>query len=103
MAADVEAVLERDELWSLVGNQQHERWLWFALCRRTRQGVAYGVGERSEKSALQLWSHLPDAYVHWTSFSDRWQPYAQVFDLRRHRLVDKSAGATKHVERWFNT
>jgi hypothetical protein len=33
---------------------------------------------------------LPDDYVHCASFSDRWQPYAPVFDLKRHRMVDNN-------------
>ena len=103
LPADVDDVLELDELWSFVGRKAQERWLWLALCRRTRQVVAYWVGDRSEHSALQLWRHLPDEYVHCASFSDRWQPYAHVFDLKRHRMVDKSEGETNHVERWFNT
>ena len=103
VAAEVEDVLELDELWSFVGNKQQERWVWLALCRRTRQVVAHWVGDRSENSALQLWRHLPDDYVHCASFSDRWQPYAHVFDLRRHRMVGQAEGETNHVERWFNT
>jgi insertion element IS1 protein InsB len=103
LPSEVGDVLELDELWSFVGSKQQERWLWLALCRRTRQVVAYWVGDRSENSALQLWRQLPDDYVHCVSFSDRWQPYAHVFDLKRHRMVDKSEGETNHVERWFNT
>jgi insertion element IS1 protein InsB len=38
--AQAEDVLELDELWSDVGNKKQQVWLWIALCRRTRQGVA---------------------------------------------------------------
>ena len=103
LPAEVEDVLELDELWSFVGSKAEERWLWLALCRRTRQVVAYWVGDRSEYGALHLWQQIPDDYIHCASFSDRWQPYAHVFDLQRHRMVDKSEGQTTHVERWFNT
>lgn len=96
-------VLELDELWTFVRRKDHPRWLWLALCRRTRQVVAYWIGDRTETGALQLWRRLPGNYVWCTSWSDRWQPYAQVFDARRHRMVDKSEGQTNHVERWFNT
>ncbi len=34
-------VLELDELWSFVQKKTRECWLWIALCRRTRQVVAY--------------------------------------------------------------
>ena len=101
--ADIEDVLELDELWSFVGSKDQPRWLWLALCRRTRQVVAYWIGERSEMDALQLWRRIPRDYSLCASFSDRWHPYLHVFDRERHRMVDKSEGETNHVERWFNT
>ncbi len=42
-------VLELDELWSFVRTKNDKRWIWVALCRRTRQVVAYFIGDRSEK------------------------------------------------------
>lgn len=47
------------ELWSFVGNKSQKRWLWLALCRRTRQVVAYWLGDRSEASAIRLWQRIP--------------------------------------------
>ena len=91
------------ELWSFVGNKTQERWLWLALCRRTRQVVAYWLGDRSENSAIHLWRQLPADYRQCASFSDRWAAYEFVFDRRRHQSVDKQTGQTAHVERWFNT
>lgn len=103
LPAQREDVLELDELWSFVGSKQQQRWVWLALCRRTRQVVAYWVGDRSETGALQLWRRIPYDYVRCASFSDRWQPYALIFDPQRHRMVGKAEGQTNHVERWFNT
>lgn len=103
LPAEIEDVLELDELWSFVGGKAQERWLWLALCRRTRQVVAYWIGDRSEMGALQLWRRIPRDYVRCASFSDRWQPYTHIFDLQRHRMVGKEEGQTAHVERWFNT
>jgi len=39
--------LELDELWSFVLKKAHDSWMWMALCRKTRQVVAYAVGDRS--------------------------------------------------------
>lgn len=103
LPAEMEDVLELDELWSFVGSKTQQRWLWLALCRRTRQVVAYWIGDRSETSALQLWRRIPTDYVRCASFSDRWQAYAHIFDPQRHRMVGKEEGQTNHVERWFNT
>lgn len=103
LPAEAEDELELDELWSFVGKETKERWLWLALCRRTRQVVAYWLGDRSENSAIHLWRRLPADYRGCASFSDRWAAYAFVFDRRRHQSVDKQSGQTAHVERWFNT
>jgi transposase-like protein len=59
--------LELDELWSFVLKKSNKRWIWIALCRRTRQVVAYFVGDRSEESCRQLWQRLPAAYKGCTS------------------------------------
>lgn len=47
-------VLELDELWSYVGSKQNPVWLWIALCRRTRQVVAWHHGSRSMNCCRQL-------------------------------------------------
>ena len=41
-------ILELDELWSFVYEASNKQWIWIALCRRTRQVVAFYVGDRSE-------------------------------------------------------
>ena len=53
------AVLELDELWSFVCKKAAKRWLWLALCRRTRQSVAFVSGDRSEQTCRRLWNKSP--------------------------------------------
>lgn len=101
--AERDDVLELDELWSFVGKKEQKRWLWLALCRRTRQVVAYWLGDRSESSAVRLWERIPSDYRRCASFSDQWEAYRHVFDVRKHQMVNKKSGETNHVERWFNT
>jgi insertion element IS1 protein InsB len=96
-------VLELDELWSFVLKKANKRWIWVALCRRTRQIVAHYIGDRSETSCLQLWRRIPTAYVRCHSFSDFWEAYQHVFATDRHQSVGKDSGQTNHIERWFNT
>ena len=55
-------VLELDELWSLVGGKAQTLWLWAALCRRTRQIVAWSLGDRREQGAADLRAALPKDY-----------------------------------------
>jgi len=96
-------VLELDEIWSFVLKKSHQRWLWIALCRRTRQIVAYYSGDRSEDSCRQLWQRIPQAYKRCTSYSDFWAAYQKVFPEQTHHAVGKETGQTAHVERWNNT
>ena len=102
-AAHWDDVLELDEVWSFVFRKANKRWIWVALCRRTRQIVAYFIGDRSETSCLQLWRRIPTAYVRCWTFSDFWAAYQSIFDPQRHQALGKDSGQTNHVERWFNT
>jgi len=101
--ARLDDVLELDELWSFVHKKANQRWIWVALCRRTRQIVAYFIGDHSQASCIELWRRIPRAYVRCHSFSDFWDAYQRVFDRQRHQSVGKDSGQTNHVERWFNT
>lgn len=65
--------LELDEVWSFVLRRQNKRWLWTAMCRRTRQIVAFVIGNRSEQTCRQLWDAIPEEYKHCHSFSDLWE------------------------------
>ena len=96
-------VLELDELWSFVGNKAQTLWLWVALCRRTRQVVAYTLGDRSLQSACDLQTSLPKDYQDCATRSDFWEAYAAAFPAHTHRCCGKEEGETNHVERWFGT
>ena len=96
-------VLELDELWSFVLKKSEKRWVWIALCRRTRQVVAYYLGDRSAQSCRNLWKRIPSAYKKLHSYSDFWEAYQTVFSSETHQSVGKDSGETNHVERWNNT
>ena len=72
-------VLELDELWSFVLKKDQKRWLWTAICRRTRQIVAFVIGDRSEKTCRRLWNKIPESYRHRHTYSDFWEAYQKVF------------------------
>ena len=93
-------VLELDELWSFVGAKANARWVWIALCRQTRQVVAFFVGDRSAQSARALRERIPPDYRRRATRSDLWLAYAEAFPRRTHRLCGKGAGETCHVERF---
>jgi IS1 family transposase len=90
-------------MWSFVHRRVNKRWLWTAMCRRTRQIVAFVIGDRSEQTCRQLWQRIPDAYKGCQSVSDFWDAYALVFSKETHRCVGKDTGETNHMERWNNT
>ncbi len=96
-------ILELDELWSFVFCKKQVRWIWIALCRRTRQVVAYLVGDRSEASCRAFWKRIPAGYKRSITYSDYWRTYEKVIQTGRHYSVGKESGQTNHVERWNNT
>jgi len=96
-------VLELDELWSFVLKRARKRWIWIALCRATRQVVAYVIGDRSQASCRQLWERVPIAYKSGHCYSDFWEAYALVIPAGQHTAAGKETGLTAHVERWNNT
>jgi len=103
-ATDAEAtVLELDELWSFVLKKTNRTWIWIALCRKTRQVVAYAVGDRSEQTCHRLWEAIPAAYRVGHCYTDFWAPYQAVIPEEPHSAVGKETGETAHVERWNNT
>ncbi len=107
MAPDPEdtasTTLELDELWSFVLKKANQVWVWIALCRKTRQVVAYAVGDRSKKTCQRLWESIPDNYRAGHCFTDFWAAYQAVIPEEQHTAVSKETGETAHVERWNNT
>jgi len=96
-------VLELDEVWSFVFVRTAKYWLWTALCRRTRQIVAFVIGDHSAETCLRLWNRIPKAYRQSHTFSDFWSAYEKVFPKETHRSVGKETGETAHMERWYCT
>ena len=81
LPAEAEDVLELDELWSFVQRKAQKRWLWVALNRRTRQIVAFVIGDRSAQTCRKLWQRIAYEYRQGCSYSDFWQAYEQLVAL----------------------
>jgi len=102
--AQPEDVLELDELWSFVGHRRRGvLWLWLALCRRTRQIVAYALGPRDDATARLLWERIPPAYRQSLLYTDHLESYHSVLPTGQHHARYPRRGATNHVERFNNT
>jgi IS1 family transposase len=96
-------ILELDEVWSFVLKKAHDSWIWIALCRKTRQVVAYAVGDRSKKTCQRLWEAIPEGYRQGHCFTDFLKVCSSVIPQEQHTAVGKKTGETAHVERWNNT
>ncbi len=96
-------VLELDELWSFVCRKSEKVWVWLALCRESRQVVAFVMGDRSRATCERLWKAIPEGYKRATCYSDFWEAYQEVIPEDQHEATGKEEGETCHVERWINT
>jgi insertion element IS1 protein InsB len=96
--------IECDEMWSFVFSKGNQLYIWLAIDRDTREIVGCFVGDRTRRSARQLWASLPSIYRQCAvAYSDFWQAYKTVIPSSRHRTVGKETGQTNHIERLNNT
>ena len=71
---------------------------------KTRQIIALHVGDRSHKSAEQLWGKIPQAYRQYATFyTDQYVVYEKVIPAAQHRAISKLARKTNHIEHFNNT
>ena len=103
VSAQTDDVLEMDELMTFVSEKCFKRWLWTAQCRRTRQIVAFAIGDRSQDTGRVAWQSMPSAYRRCPVYADRWTAYAHFLPPEQHSPCDKGSGRTSHQERWYNT
>src|SRR5919109_91152 len=77
---------EADERWSLVGKKANKQWIWIAMDAKTRQVIAFHVGDRSRESGAQLWAKVPDAYRQQAVFhTDLHEVYKGIIPAERHK------------------
>lgn len=93
-------VLELDEMWSFVGKKKNRVWIWIALCRRTRQVVAWWYGPRDPLSCQSLWERIPAAYKGGLCYTDFYACYKGVVPADQHHPSLKRHGLTNHIERF---
>jgi insertion element IS1 protein InsB len=88
-------------MWSFVGKKGNKQWIWLAIDVDTREIVGVYVGDRSEKSARELWRSLPGIYRQCAlAYTDFWNAYALVFPSKRYKAVGKETGKTNAIERF---
>ena len=63
-------------MWNFVGSKENKQWIWIAMDTKSRQIIAFHVGDRSQESAKKLWELIPEDYREKATFyTDDWQAY----------------------------
>jgi insertion element IS1 protein InsB len=72
-------------MWSLVETKANKQWIWMAMDAKTRQLIAFHVGDRSRDSAKTLWASIPVVYREPATFhTDQYDAYYGVIPAERH-------------------
>jgi IS1 family transposase len=96
--------VEADEMASFVQKKENKQWIWLAMDAKTRQIIAFYVGDRSRKSFKKLWAMIPNVYRQHASFyTDQYVVYKGVIPAAQHYPIGKLARKTNHIERFNNT
>jgi IS1 family transposase len=96
------AGIQLDEMWSFVGKKSNKCWVWVVYELKTKQVIAFHIGDRSSKSAKALFEKLPpqiqEHCMLW--FTDHWEAYSSIIPEEKHWT---SKGLTQDIERLFCT
>ena len=78
----------------------NKQWVWIAMDAKTRQIIAFHVGDRSHTSAEHLWAKIPQAYRHHATFyTDQYVVYEKVIPAAQHKAISKLARVTVRPRR----
>jgi insertion element IS1 protein InsB len=81
-----------------VQKKANKQWVWIAMDAKTRQIMAFHVGDRSHTSAEHLWAKIPHAYrQHATFYTDQYVVYDKVIPAAQHRAISKSLNLSPFV------
>jgi insertion element IS1 protein InsB len=96
--------VEADEMSSFVQTRANKQWIWIAMDAKSRQVIAFDVGDHSRRSAKRLWAKIPQAYRRQATFyTDQYVGYEGVIPAAQHKVISKLARKTNHIERFNNT
>ena len=92
--------VEADELLSFVKHKKNKQWLWLAMDVKTKQVIAFSVGDRSKRSARKLWKAIPNVYKQNALFyTDQYEGSPGIIPAIQHRAIAKHFRSTNHIER----
>jgi IS1 family transposase len=78
--------------------QRHDRYLWVAISRLTRQVLAFSVGDRSWQSLRTWGSCVPPAYRRQLVYTEAAEVDAAFFRPWQHRPSPEGSGRTSVAE-----
>src|SRR6266446_75058 len=77
---------EADEMWSFVQKKANKQWMWIAMDAKTRQIIAFHVGDRSGESGKALWAKMPLVYREQAKFyTDKYVIYKGGVPAAQHQ------------------
>jgi len=82
-------------MWSFVYTKDQQRWLWYAVCHKTRNILAYAFGERKDTVFKELKSLLAPFGIS-TFYTDDWGAYERNLKGFKHVIGKKN---TQGIER----
>jgi insertion element IS1 protein InsB len=86
---------EMDEMWSFVGRESQQRWLWHAIDHHTGQILAYLFGTREDDTFLEL-KELSEPFGITHFYTDGWVAYRRHLDPGMHTVGKQR---TQKIER----
>jgi IS1 family transposase len=90
---------EADELWSFVQKKANTQWIWIAMDAKTRQIMAFYVGDRHRDSTKSLWAKIPLVYCEQaTCHTDQDDASTGLMPAARHKAITQHARNTNHSE-----
>jgi len=96
--------VEADAMASFVQKKTNKPWIWLAMDAKTRQILAFHVGDRSRKRLKKLWAMMPQASrQHATFYTDQSVVSQGVIPAAQHYPMGKLARKTNHIERCNTT
>ena len=84
-----------DEQWSFVKSKANQRWLWYALEKRSGRVLAFVFGKRNDEAFVQL-KGLLSSFNIGRYYSDEWGSYHRNLWDFEHRVGKKY---TQDIER----
>jgi insertion element IS1 protein InsB len=76
---------EMDEMWSFVGNQKQQRWLWHAIDHITGEVLAYVLAPHTD-AALESLIQLLTPFGIRRFYTDGWGGYTRILEEHQHEV-----------------